>query len=152
MTIKSGCYALVHVPSGAAYIGSAVNIVSRFTHHRHMLRKNKHANKKLQFLWNNSLEGYWVFCQLLPPASVRLLLKQEQYWIENWPGEILNIHPRAGTATGHRLSNATKQKMSEAAIRVAASPAERARRSARAKAQHATGNLGKKHAGHRRQA
>lgn len=120
-------------------------MVNRFGHHRLMLRRGTHVNKNLQRLWQVSEgEHEWVFCFLPAPPEARLLLKQEQYWMDNWPGKVLNMHPKAGTSKEHTLSEETKQKQSVSAKRVAADPEERARRSARAKAQHKAGNLGRK--------
>lgn len=143
--IKSGVYALMHVPSGQAYIGSAKNMVNRFGNHKFHLRNNTHANAALQALWNLSGgEHEWVFCFLPSPPEARLLHKQEQHWMDNWPGQVLNIHPKAGSALGHKMSDETKAKQSVSAKKVAADPAERKRRSERAKKQHKAGKLGRK--------
>jgi len=50
--MKSGIYAITNKINGMKYIGSAVDIKSRWSGHRSMLNKNIHGNKPLQHAWN----------------------------------------------------------------------------------------------------
>lgn len=43
------------------YIGSSVDIVGRYTWHRHALRNNYHPTAKLQELWSQTKEEDWEF-------------------------------------------------------------------------------------------
>lgn len=142
MRTDQGAYAVLHVSSGAAYIGASKNMVLRWTHHRFVLRRNQHACNQLQKLWNRTSEKEWVFVELARQHNIRNLARLEVYWLHNWPGRVLNTQLN-GTPLGMKDSNRTRRLKSIAAIRVGTDPAERKRRSIRAKLQHEVGNFGR---------
>ena len=52
LVTESGIYRIKNKVNGAVYIGQAINIRLRVTHHRSLLNKGKHTNKLLQEDWN----------------------------------------------------------------------------------------------------
>ena len=138
---KTGVYALIHVPTGSAYIGASNDVVGRWTHHRFTLRRGIHNCHPLQKLWNKTTEAEWVFT-ILAWNMLRTLEKMERHWIKQWPGSVLNLQLN-GSPLGMKRTEAVKLALSRAAIRVGADPEERRRRSERAKKQHAQGKFGR---------
>lgn len=57
-----GCYIINHIPSGRFYVGSAIDISSRYFVHMSNLRQGVHKNKYLQQLFDedNNFEIEWV--------------------------------------------------------------------------------------------
>jgi hypothetical protein len=101
-----GVYAILHVPSGSAYIGSSVHVTNRYTWHRTMLRSNEHPSPALQALWNKTDESEWRFVLLMFCRSKEIRNKEDEATI-NWPGTVLNDRP-----PGYRHSMALRQKIS----------------------------------------
>lgn len=54
MPKKCGIYQIINTINNDIYIGSSVDIVTRFSSHKSCLRRNKHENIYLQFAWNNT--------------------------------------------------------------------------------------------------
>lgn len=69
---KCGIYQITNLVNGYFYIGSSVDITSRFGNHRHTLRKNNHNNPKLQNAWNKYGEQNFSFdiIELCNPKSI----------------------------------------------------------------------------------
>lgn len=128
--MKSGIYRIKNLISEKIYVGSAVNISSRFFIHQSNLRNNKHPNKYLQASWNKYGEAAFEFI-ILEHCSKDKLIEREQYWIDylnciNPNG--YNANPTAGSRLGTKhseetlkklkakiISNDTRNKMSKAA-------------------------------------
>lgn len=60
----SGIYAIVNTINNKQYIGSAINIKSRWVDHKKRLRKGNHHCKHLQFAWNKYGESAFSFIVL----------------------------------------------------------------------------------------
>jgi group I intron endonuclease len=58
---KCGIYKITNTKNNFYYIGSSVDITSRFCNHRSSLRKNSHNNPKLQNAWNKYGEHCFSF-------------------------------------------------------------------------------------------
>jgi len=58
---KCGIYKIINTKNDFYYIGSSVDITSRFGNHRSSLRKNTHNNPKLQNAWNKYGEHCFNF-------------------------------------------------------------------------------------------
>jgi group I intron endonuclease len=58
---KCGIYKITNTKNDFYYIGSSVDITSRFGNHRSSLRKNTHNNPKLQNAWNKYGEHCFNF-------------------------------------------------------------------------------------------
>ena len=59
--MNSGIYIIKNTINGKFYIGSAVNIKTRWSQHRHQLKHNKHGNRYLQRSWNKHGTENFVF-------------------------------------------------------------------------------------------
>lgn len=79
VTEKPGIYAIYHIASRKAYVGSASNISKRWSRHRKDLQNGTHKNKHLQAAWNKYGEHAFVF-EVLELTSD--LDTREQYWID----------------------------------------------------------------------
>jgi len=58
---KCGIYKIINTENDFFYIGSSVDITSRFCNHKSTLRKNSHNNPKLQNAWNKYGEKSFSF-------------------------------------------------------------------------------------------
>jgi group I intron endonuclease len=92
------------------YIGSAVNVYSRWSSHLGTLKKNKHRNQKLQRHYNKYGESDLQFSILLG-CDKEDLIKTEQYFIDSY-NPFFNICKTAGSNLGHFHSEESKLKMS----------------------------------------
>ena len=108
----SAIYQIINRLNGKRYIGSAVNLRSRWGYHRSGLRRNNHPNRHLQAAWNLYGGKTFVFTVLEYVVDVGLLLEREQYYMDLLQPEY-NIAPRAGSNLGIRLTEETKAKMRE---------------------------------------
>ncbi len=93
------------------YIGSAVNISKRWNYHLSDLRKNKHANNKLQNHFNKYGESDLQF-SILIGCDKNNLLPNEQFFIDSYK-PWFNINKTAGSNLGMHVSDKTKQKLRE---------------------------------------
>lgn len=110
MTTASGIYSITS-PSQKRYVGSAVNIRSRWHGHRTALRTGRHKNRHLQSAWDKYGEAEMVFAPLLI-CSPENLLMYEQAAIDALKPEY-NISPVAGNCLGVKRSPETCAKLSK---------------------------------------
>lgn len=139
--MNSGIYRIRNLVNGKCYIGSAFNFERRFILHRHFLRNQKH-NPKLQRAWNKYGEDAFVF-EIIEYHPKEGIYPREEFYIAEYNSFHKGYNCTQVGVGGGPCSEAAKKKMSVSAIRVAADPEERKRRSERAKRQHAEGKLGK---------
>lgn len=139
--MRCGVYAIIHVPSGSAYVGGSSHIVNRFTWHRHSLRNGRHSSPEFQKLWNLTRPSDWVFVVVEFCRAQRSIMVREQYWLQNWPGTLLN-EKKTADGVGYRVTSEAKRNMSVSAKRAANTPEQKRLRSLRAKQQHLVGKLG----------
>lgn len=76
-----GIYKIYNLISEKFYIGSAIDIKSRWRIHRHKLNKNKHVNKFLQSSWNLHSEEAFKFI-MIEECSKEVLANREQFWLD----------------------------------------------------------------------
>ena len=124
----SGVYAIRHVNSGRAYIGSSVDIRRRLCAHRRELQKGRHHATQLQVVWNADGSDAFVV-EILETCAKSELLAREQVYLDAEAELPLNESLMANTATD--LGVITKRK---AAVQLAGT---KQRWSAAAKAQWA---------------
>lgn len=80
----SGIYSIINVVNGKYYVGSSKDILSsrgRWSHHRYLLKENRHTNHHLQAAWNLYGSDKFVFLiveELLPD----LLVNEEQKYLD----------------------------------------------------------------------
>jgi hypothetical protein len=106
-TIKSGIYAIRNTVSGSLYVGSAVDIPSRWKSHRHTLRKHGKAPPKLQQAWDKYGESAFVF-EVLEHCSKDQLLTREQHYLDLLRPRY-NTRPVAESNAGIKWSKATNK-------------------------------------------
>lgn len=96
----SGVYQIRCDKNGRIYIGSAVNMLARWSHHRRSLQRGVHKNQHLQQAWNKYGEGNFEFI-VLEYVKPAYLLRAEQAWIDKsqcTDRKIgFNIYPIAGS-------------------------------------------------------
>jgi group I intron endonuclease len=110
-----GVYMIYNLLNAKFYIGSSVDVWSRWKQHVQELRRGAHVNKGLQQDWNNCLEGAFIF-EVLETCLMEHLLSTEQYWMECQPQcwTKLGYNIKAATGPGGHMSEASKQKMRRA--------------------------------------
>jgi group I intron endonuclease len=110
--MKISCiYKITSCANGKIYIGSASDFSQRTNVHIHRLRKNNHANKKLQNHFNKYGEQDLLFSILEPVLFKDMLLEREQYFINTLKPEF-NILKVAGSLIGYKFSIESRKKMS----------------------------------------
>lgn len=101
--MKSGIYKITNKITNKFYIGSAVDIKSRWSKHRKMLKENWHDNKHLQSAWNKYGQENFIF-EILELCDRESLILTEQKYLDEykcWDREIgYNIAKIAGNTTG----------------------------------------------------
>jgi group I intron endonuclease len=112
--MKSGVYQIINKVNGKRYIGSSVNIKSRWRDHIYCLDGGRHNNHYLQRSWNKYGGSNFVFETIcLFPESE--LIENEQHLLDCLAPEynISNIAGRPPGFKGCRHSEETRRKMSE---------------------------------------
>jgi group I intron endonuclease len=114
-----GIYAIRHASSGRIYIGSAVDIRTRWRIHRKELRKGSHHSCRLQRAWDKYGADAFVFEVLEVVGRREDLVPVEQAYLDHFqtwrPASGYNIAAKAGSRLGLRCSAETRAKMSEVA-------------------------------------
>lgn len=105
----SGIYKITNIVSNKFYIGSAVNIVARWSSHRCNLNKNKHTNKYLQSAWNKYGKENFIIEVVEEVESKLNLIDREQFWIDTLKPQY-NLAITAGSRLGTFHSEETKMK------------------------------------------
>ena len=77
----SGIYQIRCIPTDKIYIGSTVNLRSRWGRHQRSLRQGKHANSHLQNAWDRYGEAAFEF-SVLEYVDKAALLDAEQKWLD----------------------------------------------------------------------
>lgn len=113
--MESGIYRLFWDSCDYYYYGQAKDIKKRISIHISNLRKNKHANKKIQSIYKKyGFPNYEVveFCEL------DVIDDREQYYISKFfnEKECCNICPDARTVRGVKRSDEMKKRLSLAKI------------------------------------
>lgn len=76
-----GVYAIVNQTSWKCYVGSARRINTRWTSHRHLLRRGGHFSPQLQAAWNKYGKDQFSFV-VVEACPVDRLITTEQRWFE----------------------------------------------------------------------
>lgn len=113
--MNSGIYIIINKKNGNRYVGSAVNLSARESHHLHHLHKGKHCNEHLQRAWNKYGESAFEF-EVLERWEPEFLVSMEQWWMNILAPEY-NIVPVAGSSLGSTRSDEAIAKLSVAAKR-----------------------------------
>lgn len=104
-TAIHGIYQIQHATSRKLYVGSATNILDRWSAHRWELRSGVHGNARLQNAWSKYGEGAFEFSILETCASwsKEIQLERETAWIQ-WLQPEYNICPVAMSRLGVKQS------------------------------------------------
>lgn len=79
----TGIYKIRNVINNDFYIGSSINIDSRWNVHRHLLKNNKHYNLHLQRAWNKYNEKNFVFEIIEEVLDKSKLVEREQHYLDS---------------------------------------------------------------------
>ena len=82
MKIVKGVYKIENIVNKKLYIGSSNNVYIRLSHHKSMLKGNKHHNKYLQNDWNKYKEDIFIFSLLEKVEDETSLLNREVHWFD----------------------------------------------------------------------
>lgn len=93
----SGVYRIINTANGKIYIGSSIDLSTRWRKHRYDLRSNKHPNRKLQNSWNKHSESMFRF-EIIELILPMFLLEREQYWLDK-------LHPEYNIAISAKAPN-----------------------------------------------
>jgi len=131
--MRSGIYSITNKKDGKRLIGSTKNFENRVRYHRHLLRKNKHDNPKVQNAWNKHKEENFFF-EFIEDVELDLLLEVEQSYLDDIfihkKYEAYNLNPfsnRGPDLTGRIMPEEHKQKISAALAGTPRSPETRAK-------------------------
>lgn len=119
---NSGVYEIVNTVNGHKYIGSAVNIKSRWRSHFYHLNKNKHHSSHLQNAWNKFGADCFEF-SVVEYCDKAKLIEREQFYIDKEKPSY-NICQTAGSCLGRITSDEARRKISMA--RTGTHPSEEA--------------------------
>jgi group I intron endonuclease len=108
--VTCGVYVIRNTVSGRLYVGSSVNIESRWAVHRHELLAGTHHSSILQRSWSKHGEIAFVF-EVLLVLPRHLLIEYEQIFIDQLKPS-MNIHPMASSPLGVKRSASTRLKLS----------------------------------------
>jgi group I intron endonuclease len=109
MKVASGIYLIRHRESGNSYVGSSVNIPTRWKQHRYVLRRGNHPAKYLQNSWNKYGPDAFEFSVLEEVAGQSRLIEREQAYIDLWK-PVYNVAQVAGSRFGVPQSDECKAK------------------------------------------
>ena len=108
----SGIYVICNTTNEKIYIGSTNNTKNRWKVHKHRLRKNIHANQKLQNAWNKYGEEAFSFKLIQNIEKEEDLIEYEQFWMDT-TNPFYNICRVAGRTSGVKQSKEQKEATAE---------------------------------------
>lgn len=108
-----GVYSIVCIPNGYMYIGSSINIASRWRHHRASLNRGDHKNIFLQRAWNKYGQKAFGFT-ILEICQSDNRVSRELYWMKKL-NPIFNLSVVDPKKDRFTWSKETRQRMSESA-------------------------------------
>jgi len=106
--MASGIYEIRNKVNGNRYIGSAVDIERRLSHHNACLNTQHHGNVPLQRAWKKYGKDNFLFHELLFCDKEDLLFF-EQRVLDNYEN-LYNICRVAGNTLGYKHTSETKEK------------------------------------------
>ncbi len=111
----SGVYCVLNTINKKMYVGSSIDLVSRFRDHRYLLIKNCHYNIKLQRAWAKyGVDNFKfiVICRCEPRTNVYV----EQCFIDLFDSvkNGYNIRPIAGSSLGYKFTDQQRRNVGDA--------------------------------------
>lgn len=95
----SGIYKIQNIRNNKVYIGSTVNLLSRYRSHLYGLRYERHGNTHLTNAWNKYGETSFEFIVLELVPDISNLIEREQSWIDYFPRNMLYNIVLSATST-----------------------------------------------------
>lgn len=110
---RCGVYSITNTVTGRVYIGSSIDLHTRWTRHKYFLRRGTHHCSKLQRSWIKHGEETFVSSPVLFCNKENLCF-YEQIIIDAYDAKTngYNVCPTAGSALGRIVSSETRAKMS----------------------------------------
>lgn len=121
--MKSGVYMIRHAASGRVYVGSSVDVASRWRQHRRDLCGGRHHSRFLQRAWiKHGSEAFeWL---VVEPCGHQLLLERETHWIAHYrsaeSAHGFNTCRIAGNTLGVRRTHEAIEKIRAAKLNLSA--------------------------------
>jgi group I intron endonuclease len=103
-----GIYAIYRVGTDDCYVGQSVNMRKRWNTHRQDFRKNRHASRFMQRIFNKYGEEVFEF-RVLESCHIEDLTAREQSWMARLRPKY-NVCPAAGSCLGYKHSEKTREK------------------------------------------
>lgn len=106
--MSSAIYQITNVTTSKIYIGSAIDVAERWYRHIRDLNNGVHCNQYLQRSWNKYHQPAFIFSILENVEDTSMLLKREQYWLDEKKAyekeHGYNICRVAGSTLGFKMS------------------------------------------------
>lgn len=114
--MKCCVYRIVNTATNRCYVGSAVDVSTRWAVHVHLLNAGRHHSRKLQRSWLKHGALAFRFEIVESVGDKESLIAREQFWIDALKGfgDGYNMAPKAGSTIGVRPSPETRAKQSAA--------------------------------------
>ena len=113
---RCGIYLITNTANGKIYVGSSVDLDKRWYMHQNRLAAGSHRNSHLQRAWEKYGAAAFTF-SVLELTERECLIEREQFWIDKLctSDEVsYNIcRVAANTRLGVKVSEETRQRMSE---------------------------------------
>lgn len=127
--MAAGVYQIRNTVTGKVYVGSSVDVQSRWDHHRTALRRNDHHSRHLQQEWNEYGESVFLCEVIVEIDKVERLIDLEQQWIDALNAADsntgYNVCPTAGSMHGYRHTEETIARLSELKLGIPLSEAHK---------------------------
>ena len=109
-----GIYKIINLINRKIYVGSAVDIKSRWRKHKSDLLLNKHHSIKLQNSYNKYGVDNFVY-EIIEECEKERMIEREQYYIDLYDSfnKGYNCRPKAENNFGIKWSQETKIKLSK---------------------------------------
>lgn len=110
-------YKIQNMQDGKVYIGSSENVVRRIYDHKRWLKGGYHVCQKLQYAYDIAGPEAFVYTVLEEIFDISSLHEREQYWIDLLDAANIgyNTSPTAGSISGMKMTEETREKMSKSA-------------------------------------
>lgn len=107
-------YEILNISNHKRYIGCSADVKSRWNHHKHLLRLNKHNNKHLQSSWNNHGEDNFIFTILFQFKDINEMYAKEKELVKLDSNLFYNLSEGGrGSSAGFKWSDESRKKLSE---------------------------------------
>jgi len=103
-----GIYKIINNVNNKLYIGSSINIKSRFSKHKSLLKNNKHDNDYLQNSFNKYGMDNFSF-EIIEFCEISELIEKENYYINFYKSNDLNLGYNLATVNEFRRNNYNKE-------------------------------------------